>query len=112
MVYNQSQKISGHILRGIVRGRGRAMILLHGHGACSKMWVRLIPLLSRQFKVYALDLLGSGRSDLPLVEYSPDFYCQQVEEFMRVNRLDSPILVGGSWGAKLAALLTVRNAKN
>ncbi len=46
-------------------GSGPPLLLLHGLFDSSGTWVRLIPYLSAQFKVYAIDLPGFGKTPLP-----------------------------------------------
>ncbi len=53
-------------------GEGAPLILLHQTGSSRQYW-RLMPLLAKQYKVYALDTLGSGNSDpLPPNVQIPD----------------------------------------
>ena len=46
----------------MTEGQGEPLLLLHQTGSSRQYW-RLMPLLARQYKVYALDTLGSGKSD-------------------------------------------------
>lgn len=55
-----------------------------GAGARSFMWRRNFGPLSREFRVYALDLLGFGYSDKPSnVAYSADLYVELIYDFIR-----------------------------
>ncbi|HZI17045.1 MAG TPA: alpha/beta fold hydrolase [Pyrinomonadaceae bacterium] len=63
-----------------------AVLFLHGVGvgARSFMWRRNFEPLSRDFRTYALDLLGFGYSDKPAnVPYSADLYAGLVADFLR-----------------------------
>lgn len=55
-----------------VAGEGAPLLLLHQTGSSRQFW-RLMPLLAKMYKVYALDTLGSGNSDpLPANVQIPD----------------------------------------
>jgi pimeloyl-ACP methyl ester carboxylesterase len=47
------------------RGAGEPVVLLHGFPGSSHVWRHVVPLLPEGHRVVVLDLLGSGRSDLP-----------------------------------------------
>jgi 2-hydroxy-6-oxonona-2,4-dienedioate hydrolase len=46
-----------------------AVILLHGLGGDMSNWAMTIPALSGKYRVYALDQVGFGKSDKPIVNY-------------------------------------------
>ena len=54
--------LSWHVQRA---GAGPALLLLHGTGAATHSWRRLLPLLAERFTVIAPDLPGHGFTDLP-----------------------------------------------
>jgi pimeloyl-ACP methyl ester carboxylesterase len=63
-----------------------AILFLHGVGvgARSFMWRRNFEPLSREFRTYAVDLLGFGYSDKPATApYSADLYVKLVADFLR-----------------------------
>lgn len=48
-----------------VMGEGPCVLLLHGTGAATHSWARVLPLLARRFTVVAPDLPGHGFTDEP-----------------------------------------------
>lgn len=65
---------------------GAPIVFVHGvgAGASSFMWRRNFDELARDFRVYALDLLGFGFSDKPAgVSYSADLYVELLADFIR-----------------------------
>jgi pimeloyl-ACP methyl ester carboxylesterase len=56
----------GHTIRWSRIGAGPALVLLHGTPFSSYEWHRIAPVLARQRTVYFHDMLGYGRSDMPL----------------------------------------------
>jgi pimeloyl-ACP methyl ester carboxylesterase len=82
-----------------VGGRGRPLVLVHGLGGNAQDWAPLIPALVRQgFRVYALDLLGYGRSDRPDVSYSIALETEVFHQFLDSLHLQRPDLGGWSMG--------------
>ncbi|CAN0563736.1 unnamed protein product, partial [Laminaria digitata] len=56
-----------------------ALVLIHGFGASVYHWRYNIPaLVDAGYRVLALDLLGFGLSDKPIVEYSAETWRDQV----------------------------------
>ncbi len=66
-------------------GQGSPLLLIHDLDASSSSyeWSKVIPKLARTHTVYALDLLGCGRSDKPGMTYTNFLYVQLVNDFIR-----------------------------
>jgi len=79
------------------------LIFLHGFGASSFTWRHNLPVLAMQQKVVALDLLGSGKSDKPRIEYSPDIWVNLVNEFAQSQNYRQVTLIGNGLGGLVAA---------
>jgi pimeloyl-ACP methyl ester carboxylesterase len=65
---------------------GTPLVFVHGigAGASSFMWRRNFDALARDFRVYALDLLGFGFSEKPAgTPYSADLYVELIADFIR-----------------------------
>jgi pimeloyl-ACP methyl ester carboxylesterase len=58
------------------------LLLIHGFGASSYHWRYNIPILARKYHVFAIDLLGFGLSDKPIIEYSADIWRDEVLDFI------------------------------
>ncbi len=78
-------------------GQGEPVVLVHGIGGGSSGFQyrkNAAALADAGFKVYALDLLGFGRSSRPEVRYTQDLLTEQLTEFL--DRLDTPAAVVAS----------------
>lgn len=65
-VHSQTWHWNGHSIRYQTAGdTGSALLLVHGFGASSDHWRKNIPALAEHHRVFAIDLLGFGRSDKP-----------------------------------------------
>ena len=84
-------------------GDGKAsVILLHGLGGYIENWEDNVAALAQGRRVYALDLVGFGRSDKPQVRYSIPYLTEFVQEFMVVQDVDRAALIGESMGGAIA----------
>jgi len=70
-------------------------VLVHGFGASAFHWRFNVPALSEDRPVYALDLVGFGASDKPLVEYSAELWRDQVGAFLK-EVVQAPAIVAGN----------------
>jgi pimeloyl-ACP methyl ester carboxylesterase len=82
--------------------KGAPLVFVHGVGAGAScfMWRRNFDALARDFRVYALDLLGFGLSDKPAsAPYSADLYVELIADFIREVAGAPASLVASSLGA-------------
>jgi len=82
--------------------KGTPVILIHGLGASADIWMYNVEALAKQHQVYALDLVGFGRSDRPGPSFSPFDYTPFLDDFMNALNIDRVSLVGQSLGGGIA----------
>jgi pimeloyl-ACP methyl ester carboxylesterase len=74
------------------------LLLVHGFGASTDHWRKNIADLQADHHVWAIDLLGFGRSAKPDWQYSGELWRDQLSDFI-AERIQRPtILVGNSLG--------------
>ncbi len=83
-------------------GTGPPVILIHGFGGSMWQWEHQQQILSQHFRILTLDLLGSGLSDKPDIEYLPGEMLDFCTGFMDALQIPQATLVGNSMGAGLA----------
>ncbi len=88
---------------------GPSVILIHGLGACIETWLFNFSALAERYRVYALDLVGFGRSDRRPAGLSPDSMARFVGEFMQVQQIEKASLVGNSMGGLVSLLIAIRS---
>lgn len=86
-------------------GEGTPILLIHGAGASADYWYKNASVLADQHRVYALDWVGSGRSDKPEKIYTYDDLTQFVVRFMDAVHLPIASIVGASGGGIIAIQL-------
>ena len=81
---------------------GSPLLLIHGFTASADAWIRNIEALATRHRVYAVDLIGFGRSALPNVRYSLDYYAHFLGRCLDALGLERAHIAGHSMGGKLA----------
>jgi pimeloyl-ACP methyl ester carboxylesterase len=102
--------VNGVRLHYIDRGRGDALILLHGLGESTFGWRHNMDALARSFRVVAVDLLGSGFSQrLADTDYSLGARAGHVFAMMDALGIASATVVGHSLGGLVAMHMAARD---
>ncbi len=102
--------VNNNTIHYIKQGSGNPIILVHGFAGSTYTWRKLLALLSADFTVYAVDLLGFGLSDKP-AEGNYDLKAQGelVLDVMDALHIPSAALVGHSMGGVVVAYAAQRN---
>ena len=75
-----------------------ALVLIHGFGASSFHFRRNLPILARDFHVFAFCKLGFGLSDKPITDYSAEIWRDQTADFLKEVVQKPAVLAGNSLG--------------
>jgi pimeloyl-ACP methyl ester carboxylesterase len=86
--------------------RGSNIILLHGGNGSIEFWLYNITVLAQYHRVYAFDMVGSGRSGYPDASYSLTYQAEFLSGFMAALSIDSATLIGNSMGGAVALQFT------
>jgi len=78
------------------------LLLIHGFGASTDHWRKNIADLQTQFQVYAIDLLGFGRSSKPDWVYGGQLWEEQLVAFIDEVIGQPVVLAGNSLGGYVA----------
>ncbi|MDF9866974.1 pimeloyl-ACP methyl ester carboxylesterase [Bacilli bacterium PM5-3] len=90
-------------------GHGQPVIVMHGWQQNLEMMYSIVGALSDQYEVYNIDLPGHGQSDEPLTPYTIDDYTTFLEKFIVENNIVNPIIIGHSFGCRIAIRYASRN---
>jgi pimeloyl-ACP methyl ester carboxylesterase len=96
----------GHRIAYAVQGTGIPLILIHGFGASIRHWRQNIPVLAAAgYRVFAVDLLGFGKSDKPLLDYRMELWQELLADFWQTHVQEPAVFVGNSIGALLSLMM-------
>jgi len=95
--------VFGSRIHYVEAGTGPTVILLHGLGGNTQVWALNIGPLAEKYRVIALDQLGFGKSDKPLINYRVRTYVDFLDEFCKQLKIEKATLVGNSMGGWIAA---------
>ncbi|MGD2253395.1 MAG: alpha/beta fold hydrolase [Anaerolineales bacterium] len=87
--------------------QGSNLIMIHGLGGFAETWVENVEALAQRHRVYALDLVGFGRSDKPSISYSIDNLAMFLRDFMVTQEIETATLMGNSMGGAVALQFTL-----
>lgn len=74
------------------------LLLVHGFGASTDHWRKNIHQLQENFSVWAIDMLGFGRSSKPAWEYTGNLWREQLNDFITEVIKQPTVIVGNSLG--------------
>jgi len=93
-------------------GNGAPVLLIHGSGPGVSAWANwrlVIPVLAKERRVIAPDMVGFGYSDRPVgIPYNMDTWVQQALDLLDALGLEQVDLVGNSFGGALSLALAIR----
>lgn len=93
-----------------VGGEGTPLLLIHGLGARSEDWTPEMPAFAKNgFRVYAIDLLGCGRTDRPDIAYTLGEQVELIRGFLTSVHLEKTDVVGWSMGGWVALEFALRH---
>jgi haloalkane dehalogenase len=94
-------------------GNGDPILLLHGEPTWSYLYRKMIPPLSRRFRVIAPDYIGFGRSDKPTERdwYTYERHVDSIVQLIEVLDLMEVTVVVQDWGGPIGLRCAVEHEK-
>ncbi|HEX6601044.1 MAG TPA: alpha/beta fold hydrolase, partial [Solirubrobacterales bacterium] len=86
--------------------RAAPIVLIHCFSCAIDWWDRMVPLLRRNHRVVAMDLLGHGGSEKPASGYTPQNQAEVVAHALKRLRVTDATVVGHSLGGAVGVALT------
>ncbi len=95
--------VKGLHMHYVDEGQGEVILCLHGEPSWSYLYRKMIPILSREYRVVAPDFIGFGRSDkfTERDEYSFKMHHDSLVAFIEATALTNITLVVQDWGGLL-----------
>ena len=105
----QSTEINGLNVSYQVAGEGDVVLLLHGWGGEAASFQPVFEWLTQSHKVYALDLPGFGKSQMPPTAWNTSDYAQFVTAFLEQFGIPKTHLIGHSFGGRISIILSAEH---
>lgn len=98
-------------------GQGPPLVLLHGFGGGIGIWLSNLDELAKTNTIYAIDVLGFGRSSRPQfvkdqtspADSAETFFIDSLHEWTHAMKLDKFNLLGHSMGGYISAIYALRH---
>ena len=101
--------INGINIAYMCEGQGRDVVLLHGWRQKMIMMDPIYQHLKAHFRVFNLDFPGFGDSDEPKSAWGVEDYEKFLDDFCRMHGIKDPILIGHSFGCRVAIRYAVKH---
>src|SRR5258705_2757646 len=111
LFYRRESKAAEHLVtveslrvHYIESGTGRPVVMIHGNaGTVEDFEFGAVQLISREYRVFAIDRPGHGTSDRPAGKTATvEYQTELLHRTLSALGIVQPVLVGHSWGAALA----------
>ena len=90
-------------------GEGKDILLLHGWGQNIEMMKPVGDNFSDKYRITILDFPGFGQSEEPTAPWTIELYSLMLEEFTEKLKIKKPIMIGHSFGGRVAIRFSARN---
>ena len=91
------------------KGRGEALILLHGNGESSDYFQGQTDEFARFFHVYAIDTRGHGKTPRGNAPFSIRQFADDLLDFMDAHHIEKSHLLGFSDGGNIAMIFAMKH---
>lgn len=101
--------INGLNFHYTVQGSGSPIVLMHGWGCNLTTLASIEKVAAENHTVYNVDFPGFGQSEEPNEVWGVELYTQLIEQFIKIENIENPILLGHSFGGRVGILYSSRN---
>ncbi len=109
-IHSEFVTVGPYRVHYFVGGQGRPLLLIHGLGSRSEDWTPEMPdYVSKGFRVYAIDLLGCGRTDHPDIAYTIQQQTNLIHGFLDAIHVPQADVIGWSMGGWIALQLAIEH---
>jgi haloalkane dehalogenase len=91
--------VHGSKMHYVRQGKGNPVVFIHGMPTSSYIWRNIIPAVAKHADCIAVDLIGMGKSDKPLIQYTVHDHIKYFTGFIQALGLSHFSLVMHGWGS-------------
>lgn len=102
--------VKGYNIHYVEAGEGQPILLIPGAFSTYRHWNKIVPFLSRDFKLLCIDYLGVGDSDKPRsgFKYTIEEQADLIVKMIETLQISKASIVGVSYGGAIALNLAAR----
>ncbi|TXN17309.1 alpha/beta hydrolase [Methylobacterium sp. WL122] len=102
--------VDGVRLHYVERGRGPALVLIHGNGMMIQDFLvsGIVDDLAKRYRVIIIDRPGYGYSDRPRGLWTPRAHATLFQQALQQLGVSQAVVLGHSWGALVAVALALQ----
>ena len=102
--------VKGYNIHYVEAGEGQPILLIPGAFSTYRHWNRMIPYLSKHYKVFCIDYLGAGDSDKPRsgFKYTIEEQADLIAKMIETLQISKVHILGVSYGGAIALNLAAR----
>ena len=111
-IQSNIENVNGTDVHYLSAGTGETILLIHGWPTSSFLWRNIIPELSKNNHVIAIDLPGFGKSSKKLQDsYSFNYYEKILDDFLTQLNIEKAHLVVHDLGGPLGLMWAVKHSE-
>ena len=108
--YIVNKTVNGLNINYFDKGQGDPVVLLHGWGSNISLFSSMTEVLSKKYRVIAMDMPGFGGSDEPKEVWDVDRYTDFVIDFLADFGFERVTFLGHSFGGRVIIKMFEREA--
>ncbi len=93
---------------GPSRGAEPALLFLHGWASTHEQWLAPVARLSKRWRCVAVDLPSYGRSEVPVADYTLEFFARSAAQLLDWLGIRRAVPVGSSMGGMVSMEFALR----
>ena len=86
--------------------KNKSILILPGWGNTSKTFYNIVNYFKENYTVYLIDYPGFGKSPIPKKTLTIFHYADLIQNFLKTNNINNPIIIAHSFGGRITTLLT------
>jgi len=105
-------EVDGIKIHYFLGGKGPVLLLIHGWPLAFHLPSRFLDIFAQNFRVFAVNLPGFGKSEIPAFPPTVENYANFLNRFIKDLGIRKHSVIGWSFGGMVAIKYTAPNSKN
>jgi len=103
-MFKNSVKIDENTISFFESGNfDQTILLVNELGESAEKWLKILPYFEKSYRVIAIDLTRLDYRDMSLADYSPEFFVDILQKFIKELKIGKLTIIGSGFGGRVAA---------